>query len=285
MGAEQLKHDRVNLVRLVRRLEKAVSQDWTCDEKQRTALWIKAGGINEKLKYARSLLRNVEEDEGLDMTKRSFLQSIESNIDRLQQAITDVYLRLEPPPPPPTSFLSTLPKPQPPPTPPATTPSSPTPPKAKLEPETLPEEPDPIAPTLLLEPPSESLLLPPGNPSSTLLPPSRTSDPTTSTTTPAAPTFLTTSLQTQEDLSLQLAQMATQLKRNAIHFSESLSKDKGIVDEAAEKLEANFVRMKEERLRLRDHRAKSGGTTCMVMGAVIAVIIAWILTFLVIRIT
>jgi len=79
--------------------------------------------------------------------------------------------------------------------------------------------------------------------------------------------------------------MASQLKRNAIHFSENLSKDKGIVDEAAEKLETNYVRMKEERLRLRDHRAKSGSTTCMVMGAVIAVVVAWILTFLVIRIT
>lgn len=50
MGAivnEKIRHDRVNLVRLVNRLEKAVSQDWTCDETQRTLLWVKAGGIQE----------------------------------------------------------------------------------------------------------------------------------------------------------------------------------------------------------------------------------------------
>ncbi|KII92205.1 hypothetical protein PLICRDRAFT_464542 [Plicaturopsis crispa FD-325 SS-3] len=66
-------------------------------------------------------------------------------------------------------------------------------------------------------------------------------------------------------MSEQLAQMATQLKRNAMHFSESLARDQAVVDEAQEKLEGNYDVMKKERVRLRDHRGKSGSTTCLVL--------------------
>jgi hypothetical protein len=99
------------------------------------------------------------------------------------------------------------------------------------------------------------------------------------------PAFLSTSLDVQEDLSLQLSQMATQLKLNALYFSDKLASEKGTVDEAHEKLESNFDKMKGQRIRLRDHRGKSGSTTWMVLGAIVTVIAGWIFMFIVIRLT
>lgn len=96
---------------------------------------------------------------------------------------------------------------------------------------------------------------------------------------------LATSLQTQEELSLQLAQMASQLKLNALHFTEALAKDKAVMEGAEEKLEGNLTRLKGERSRLKEHSGKSSGTTWMVLGAILVVCIAWVLMFLVIRIT
>lgn len=79
--------------------------------------------------------------------------------------------------------------------------------------------------------------------------------------------------------------MATQLKRNAIHFSESLSNDKAVVEEAQVKLEGNHDIMLRERLRVRDLRGKTGGTTCLVIMSVVAVLVAFIFMVLVIRAT
>ena len=79
--------------------------------------------------------------------------------------------------------------------------------------------------------------------------------------------------------------MATQLKRNAQHFSDSLDKDKSLVQSAAEALEKNYDTMTKERVRLRDHGGKSFGTTCMVFGALLVVSIAWVSMLFVIRLT
>lgn len=79
--------------------------------------------------------------------------------------------------------------------------------------------------------------------------------------------------------------MATQLKKNAIHFSESLAQDQAVVTEAQEKLEGNHDIMKKERLRVRDLRGKTGSTTCLVITSVIAVFIAFVFMVLVIRAT
>lgn len=79
--------------------------------------------------------------------------------------------------------------------------------------------------------------------------------------------------------------MATQLRRNATHFSESLQKDKSVLEVMQEKVEGNFEFMKRERIRLRDFRGKSGGTTCLVIMSVIVVLIAFILMVFVIRLT
>jgi Membrane fusion protein Use1 len=98
-------------------------------------------------------------------------------------------------------------------------------------------------------------------------------------------TFLTTSLQTQEELSRQLAQMATQLRRNAEHFTEALAQDRAVMEGAEEKLEGNLTRIGTERSRLKVHSGKSGSTTWLVLGAILVVVIAWIIMFLVIRVT
>ena len=89
----------------------------------------------------------------------------------------------------------------------------------------------------------------------------------------------------QEELSAQLAQMATQLKRNAIHFAGALEKDKAVVLEAQEKLERNHDVMSKERVRLRDHHSKSWGTTWITILSLVVVLVGFIMTFLVIRIT
>ncbi|KAG6863863.1 hypothetical protein C0991_002562, partial [Blastosporella zonata] len=67
-----------------------------------------------------------------------------------------------------------------------------------------------------------------------------------------------TSAALHEELSSQMNQMASQLKRNALHFSDSLARDAAVVEETQTKLESNFDVMQKERVRLRDHRGKSG---------------------------
>jgi Membrane fusion protein Use1 len=102
---------------------------------------------------------------------------------------------------------------------------------------------------------------------------------------PPTSSLLSGSLQTHEELSNELSRMATQLKRNAQHFSESLDKDKSLVQSAADVLEKNYDTMTKERVRLRDHRGKSFGTTWMVFGALLVVSIAWVCMFFIIRFT
>ena len=118
--------------------------------------------------------------------------------------------------------------------------------------------------------------------SATLLP---ADPPSSAPSTKAAPAFLQNSSAIQEELSAQLAQMATQLKRNAQHFSESLEKDKALVQETQEKLQHNHDVMSKERVRVRDHHSKSWGTTWLVMLSVVVALVGFILTFFVIRLT
>ena len=99
------------------------------------------------------------------------------------------------------------------------------------------------------------------------------------------PGFLKTSTAVQEDLADQLAQMARQLKLNAQHFSEALEKDKGVVQETEEKVDNNYDTLTKERVRLRDHRSKSRGTTWIVILSILVVFIGFFVTFFVIRIT
>jgi len=79
--------------------------------------------------------------------------------------------------------------------------------------------------------------------------------------------------------------MAAQLKRNATHFSESLAGDQAVMVDAQTKIEGNFDVMKAQRVRLRDHRGKSGSTTCLVLMSLLIVAISFVLMFFVIRLT
>jgi hypothetical protein len=78
--------------------------------------------------------------------------------------------------------------------------------------------------------------------------------------------------------------MTTQLKRNAMHFFESLAKDQAVVEDAQEKIEGNYDVMKKERLRVGDLRGKTG-STCLVVMSVVAVLIAFVFMVLLIRAT
>jgi Membrane fusion protein Use1 len=127
--------------------------------------------------------------------------------------------------------------------------------------------------------PALDLLPPPSHRNSELA-----QDPLTSSS-PPAPSLLSSSLQTHEELSNELSRMATQLKRNAQQFSDSLDKDKSLVLSAADVLEKNYDSMTKERVRLRDHSGKSSGTTWMVFGALLVVSIAWVFMFFIIRLT
>ena len=79
--------------------------------------------------------------------------------------------------------------------------------------------------------------------------------------------------------------MATQLKHNALHFSSALEKDKAVLEGAQEKLERNHGVMTTERVRLRDHRSKSWGTTWLVVLSIVVAAVGFVLTFFVIRLT
>ena len=88
-----------------------------------------------------------------------------------------------------------------------------------------------------------------------------------------------------EELSAQLAQMATQLKRNAIHFSDTLAKDQAVVEEAQLKLGSNYDSMHRERTRLRDHSGKSRSTTWLTLFSITAVFVSFFIMFFIIRFT
>jgi hypothetical protein len=89
----------------------------------------------------------------------------------------------------------------------------------------------------------------------------------------------------QEELSAQLAQMAGQLRRNAEHFSSALATDQAVLRNAEEKIVANYDGMKRERVRLRDHRGRSIGTTCLTITSVLVVTVAFVVMFFVLRFT
>ena len=122
--------------------------------------------------------------------------------------------------------------------------------------------------------------------SSILLPP-RIPAPSLASAADAAPAqgLLQHSTALQEELSAQLAQMAGQLRRNAEHFSTALAADQAVLRSAEEKIGTNYDVMKRERVRLRDHRGKSLGTTCLTITSVLVVAIAFLVMFFLLRFT
>ncbi|KAH9973953.1 hypothetical protein BJV74DRAFT_863904 [Russula compacta] len=241
---KQILHDRVNLVRLVRRLEKSVNlSDWGSE--QNTLLWLRSEGLLQQLKHARKLLSRVEfYNESQPSAKlRRRLTDIRSLLDKLDSSMLSVNERVVPKPPHVEPLLPTL--------------SFPTSSARKVD--------LPVAQRLA--PPSDitsgplreseqtaadvNLLLGSAEEESSQLPLEPALDVADAT---SAQAFLPHSTALQEELSAQLAQMAGQLRRNAEHFSNALAADQAVLHNAEEKIGANYDVMKRERVRLRDHR-------------------------------
>ncbi|KZT04135.1 uncharacterized protein LAESUDRAFT_658293 [Laetiporus sulphureus 93-53] len=287
--SEQVIHDRVNLGRLVRKLEKTVQEeDWDNTNVSSRPTWVKTQGLLQKMRYARKLLSNVEmyEDSPYADSDAQY-ERLRETINRLESVVKE---RVALKPHRPAPILPTIPTPLF-----AIRATAPVPlsaitPSASNSAGTEPISPDEsttiTAQDLLLSPSDTATMLraPSSNPSVTLLPPNLPSSPAKSTVT-GTPAFLQNSAALQEELSAQLAQMATQLKRNAIHFADSLDKDKAVVLETQAKLERNHDVMQRERVRVRDHRSKSWGTTWLVLLSIMVAIVGFILTFFVIRFT
>ncbi|KAG9220337.1 hypothetical protein CCMSSC00406_0006602 [Pleurotus cornucopiae] len=265
MSLEQIKHDRINLARLVRRLEKSTATDeWSSGAEH--SVWANTQDALQRVVFAKKLLRNVELYEDESLSADGHFEEIHTKLDRIEGSLREVEKRFTPKRSRPKSILAQLPVPE-------------------MDEDEAPAGLDESAPLL----PADDLLLPPSeapsfpSPIPTLLP--TTAPPLASKSTAVAPKFLHNTQALHEELSEQLAQMATQLKRNAVHFSESLAKDQAVVEDAQEKLEGNLGMMTKERVRLRDHRGKSGSTTCLVVLSLITVCALFVLMFFVIRFT
>jgi hypothetical protein len=79
--------------------------------------------------------------------------------------------------------------------------------------------------------------------------------------------------------------MATQLKRNAVHFADLLEKDKAVTENLQEKMEGNFDIMQAVRVRVRDARGKTWSTTWVMIVGLVGVLIAFVLMAILIRLT
>ncbi|KAL0957063.1 hypothetical protein HGRIS_003161 [Hohenbuehelia grisea] len=268
VSSEQARHDQINLGRIVRRLDSSTRTDeW--NEGVAEEIWIRAKAALQRVKYARQLLKSVALDEFQPSSSSSrHNDDLAIKLDRVEQFMKEVEIRLAPKSARPKSLLSRMPTPliE------DKTDETKTPRHETFD--TLnaaTEDVPPIATDDLLLSPADKV--PPPvlvTPMPVLIPSTLPSGPTKSTTTASASgAFLQNSQALHHDLSDQLAQMATQLRRNAVHFSETLAKDQALVKEAEEKLEGNFDVMKRERVRLRDHSGKSGSTTCLVIASVI----------------
>ncbi|KAI0289925.1 hypothetical protein B0F90DRAFT_1655625 [Multifurca ochricompacta] len=289
---EQVLHDRVNLIRLTRRLENSVNEhNW--DSEPSTALWLKSEGLLQQLKHARKLLTNVEfyNEAHPSSWVLSWFSNIRGLLDKLDAFMLSVNERVAPEPPRFVPFLSTLPF-----SPPSFQKSD-LPVVQRLAPPsdittgTLPEV-EPVAEVDLLlgsaddDPISPGSTAGAGAAATSLFPPKFGASASFSTAD-VAPTqaLMQHSTALQEELSAQLAQMAGQLRRNAEHFSNALAADQAVLRNAEEKTGANYDVMKRERVRLRDHRGKSLGTTCLTITSVLVVAIAFLITFFIIRFT
>ena len=79
--------------------------------------------------------------------------------------------------------------------------------------------------------------------------------------------------------------MSSQLKQNSIKFSAALEKDKEVIESAQDKLGGNLGRMKKEGGRLSGYEKTSRSSTWFVIMAVSGVAIAWIMMFLLIKVS
>lgn len=90
---------------------------------------------------------------------------------------------------------------------------------------------------------------------------------------------------TEEELTNELSQMANQLKRNAHHFGQVLGEDRNIIEANATRLERNHEQMKKEGGRLGEVSIRGRQMTWFTIFAVAAVMVAWFMMFVIIRLT
>ncbi|KAG8970330.1 hypothetical protein FRC03_009603 [Tulasnella sp. 419] len=276
---DQLKHDRVNLGRLVRRLDQVVKlQNW--DAVDQLDAWATATSIHSTVEYAKELLEKIQRFEYDDSvicsmsanSSRSVegedtLQDLSDKLEHLEQLTEGIKESLRLQQRRSQLLLSKMKSPQ----------------HVSALPEKEAFHSQPEAELLPAETIISAVAIPLAQ--QPIASSKESAESASGPTTTTRQTATSSSLQTQEELSAQLAQMAAQLKRNALHFSDSLAKEKGVLEEAQVKLESNYGLMKIQRLRLRDFTGKSGGTTWMVLGAIACVIIAWVIMFMIIRLT
>ncbi|KAH9959187.1 hypothetical protein BC827DRAFT_1135084 [Russula dissimulans] len=296
---EQILHDRVNLVRLVRRLDKTVNEsDWGSE--RGITPWLRSEQSLQQLKYARKLLNNLEVyNKSHPSTKlQRRLTDIRGVLDTLDSSLLSVNERVAPEPPRLEPMLPTLPPARP------YSRTADLPAFQRLAPPSdvtsgpLNEAEPPAANVNLLLGVAEEVVE--EEEDSSALPPERApnadSAPTNASPPPrlSAPAsdsasnekaLLQHSTALQEELSVQLAQMAGQLRRNAEHFSSALAADQAVLQTTEEKVGANLDVMKRERVRLRDHRGKSLGTTCLTISSVLVVTVAFIVMLFIRRFT
>ncbi|THH10668.1 hypothetical protein EW145_g1165 [Phellinidium pouzarii] len=306
---EQIRHEVINLSKTLKFLERSVNEeDWArYTATDRSNKWLKAQSVLAGVNHCRNVLRNVTPadydfaiGDSRSMSGNQFHDNAKVLLDNLERIVIDINQDLKPWRRRLNPILPTLPMP------------SEESIEASKARETSDQAPaysmdEPLVPVDESELKNEVDLLPVDllefplsggpqtgsrtsrslTPASTLLPsllPS-TSDLSDARSSNVIPGFLQTSTALQEDLSSQLAQMARQLKINAQHFSETLGKDQVGIQSAQEKLEQNYDDLSKERVRLRDHRGKSGSTTCLVLLSILVVIVGFVSTFFIIRVT
>lgn len=286
----QMAHDKINLIRFVKKLEQSIDAPAPVLQDEHRA-WVSNQAILQKVKHAKKLYNSVEtyeQDHSTQQSRSSYLNDIKRTLDRLQEKAQEAAERTPRPSSRPKPILPTIPPPEPLilVIPPGEGPSNSGP--SALESALLPT-PNPLTNELLLTPAD---IVSPTNivsdpPPYSLISNASSSKPTASSTlenkTKSPPAFLQNSAAVQQELQDQLAQMATQLKLNAMHFSNALSADKTLVESAGEKIEANYDVLQKEGSRLRARTWKSRGQTCFVMASLLAVVIAFAFMVLLIR--
>ncbi|KAJ7481618.1 hypothetical protein FB451DRAFT_1236621 [Mycena latifolia] len=264
-------HDEINLRRLVRRLEKSASDSQWSGSADET--WIQVQGTLQKVKYARKLLGNVELEDA-DPTPKNMhrYNDFRTKLDRIDAFMQALEKKTAPARTRPEPILPHIPPPPDDPEPAPPQPQRSSPPDAIAVPGDDPASASPTDNLLFsvsdVARTSFSSSISP--PLTTLLPPSFPPSATKSTTTAVEP-HLQHSNARQRDMSEEMVRMATQLKRNAIHFGELLANDQRVVEETEQKLEGNYGYMQKTRVRTRDLRGKTGSTTCLVLAIVLLV--------------
>ncbi|CAK5262260.1 unnamed protein product [Mycena citricolor] len=257
-------HNEINLKRLLRRLEKSASEAHWSDNSFNA--WIEVQGSLQKVKHAKKLLADVElEDFDPTPTSAQRYEEWRTRLDRLDALMKTYEQTTAPKSTRPVKLLPKLPLPADP------LPTEPPPGPSEVSP-TL----DPASASLSTATVLDNLL-----DSARDVPPPAYTPPILSSQKPTKSTASSTALEAgttarQRAMGEQMAMMAEQLKRNAVHFSDLLEKDKLAMEEVDSKLEGNFGYMQKTRIMTRDLRSKTGSTFWLTMVSIIVVLLAFV---------